>query len=132
MNFPLNIVALKRKNTTDICNKFDLYQIVWHFAIAEKNLFFSQCSVKQNLPGLGSPGRLIPLCCSYGTENTVPVLQGPVPTAFQVCTHQVYDPVPNVVLGMTEQLAVPAAQPACSAVYQVWINAVPDELLTHK
>ena len=42
-----------------------------------------------------------------------PALHGPGPPVFQVCTHQVYDPLGKVIAGVTEQVA--SAVPAQAA-----------------
>jgi hypothetical protein len=59
--------------------------------------------------------------CNYGTVKSVGALQGPVPMLFQVSIHHLAAPEANTVVGVTEQVPVPAGHPAAAAVYHVAI-----------
>ncbi len=56
---------------------------------------------------------------SAGTMKPSPLLQGPYPALFQVCTHQVAAPGARRVLGVT--LHVPPPQPRAVAGYH-WVT----------
>lgn len=58
-------------------------------------------------------------------------LQGPSPASFQVCTHHLHVPIINCTEGVTEQMPVPAAHPACAAAYHVWIFGTLAPSFTH-
>ena len=65
------------------------------------------------------------------TLNDIPVLHGPSPALFLVWIHQVAEPEARAVDGVTEQVPVPEAQPACAEVYHVLILPVPLLSSTH-
>src|SRR5947209_1719579 len=67
------------------------------------------------LPGgatrVAAPGGGVP-----GTVKLSPLLQGPLPAAFEVTTHHWPAPGFSVMPGASEHVPVPLAQPACAAV----------------
>jgi hypothetical protein len=49
------------------------------------------------------------------TVMLMPLLHGPLPSAFLARTHQLADPGSSALAGVNEQVPVPAAHPACAA-----------------
>ena len=66
------------------------------------------------------------------TVNAIPSLQGPYPTEFQVWIHHWAAPCAKTAGELTEQVPVPDAQPACSAVYHCRILGDALASLTHR